>query len=157
MVKKEATVDVELNLGELKQAAQRAAKAAGISLNEFICNALQSRIRQEQDYGRDSHVRHGGKHLMGKSTGYEVTNDGKYYPAPAWTQQFEQLFAERQSIHNLVHAIVAQAQERLVSVEQNIITAKDRLIEDLGLDPSKDWVYYGTGYLEEDKPETKKK
>jgi biotin carboxylase len=151
---KKNTVEITVNLGDLKPAVLRAAKQSGVGVNEFICNAIESRVRCErEDYGRAEFVRHGGKHLMGKRTGYEVTGDGKYYPAPSWTQQFEQLFAERNAIYNLVNTLIAQAQERLVEVEKQIIKTKESLIDDLGLDQAKQWAYYGggRGYLEESK------
>jgi hypothetical protein len=157
--KKEKMVDVTLDLGELKPVIQKAAKARGVSVNEFICNAIESKIRRQESYAQeDSYVRHGGKHLMGKHTGYEVTSDGRYYPAPSWASQFELLFAERQAIYNLINAVVAQAQGQLTEVEKNIVRAKEHLVDDLGLDPTKPWVYYGgeRGYLKERKAEEEK-
>lgn len=145
MSKARKTVEVNLDLGAMKPAIQKAAKASGVSVNEFICNAVESRVRQEKDYHGESFIRHGGKHLAGKHTGYEVTEDGKYYPAPLWVQQFEQLFAERQAIYSLVNSLVTTAQERLVIVEKSLAKAKNDLIDDLGLDQSKNWGYYGGG------------
>lgn len=156
----EPTVDVIVDLGELKAVAQRVAKKSGVGLNEFICNALESRIRQHREYNEpDSFVRHGGKHLTGKHTGYEVTQDGKYYPAPSWTQQFDLLFAERAAVHNLANSLVQQMQERLIAIESSIAKAKGRMVDDLGLDPAKSWVYYGGsyGHLEEEERPKKKR
>ena len=151
MVRKQKTV--EIVLGDLKTVAAKEAKRSGITLNEFICNALESRIRVDQDYSqRKTFVRHGGKHLFGKSTGYEVTEDGRYYPAPLWVRHFEQLFAERGAIYGLVSALQTQAQERLIAVEKSLGELRDRLIEDIGLDPQKEWAYhYGGGkhYMQE--------
>lgn len=151
------TIEINLDLGaNLKKRAAQAARASGITLNEFICNALDSRIRYEKDHEHyESFVRHGGKYLHGKTTGYEITTDGKYYPAPCWKDQFEQLFAERQAIHLLINQVYATAQERLVVVEKQIQQVKARLIDDIGLDPQKEWVYYYDHHLEERKPETK--
>lgn len=141
----EKEVVVNLNLGSaLKASVQKTAKAWGVSENEFICNALESRVRAESEYRHaENFTPHGGKHLVGKSTGYEVTADGKYYPAPLWVSRFEELFAERNAIHSLANSVIATAQERLIQVEKSIIKAKDDLISDLGLDPSKEWAYYG--------------
>lgn len=152
--KKNATVGIDVDLGpDLKAAAVRAARASGVNLNEFICNALESTVRREREYQRDdSYVRHGGKHLMGKHTGYEVTPDGKYYPAPTWVERFDNLFAERQAIHLLINQVYATAQERLVAVEKQIQKAKFDLIDDLGLDPEKKWAYYYAHYMAEEKP-----
>lgn len=150
-MKKEPTVDMVLDLGEFKVIAQREAKKAGVGLNEFICNALESRIRQNREYEPKNYTPHGGKHLMGKHTGYEITKDGRYYPAPSWTQQFDHLFSERSAITFLANSIVAQSQERLVKVEDALLKAKEGLVDDLGLDPAKPWVYHGgeDGYLDE--------
>lgn len=149
----EKHVEVKLNLGRsLKASVQKAARASGVTVNEFICDTVQSAVRRNEDYEyRETFVRHGGKHLMGKHTGYEVTPEGKYYPSPSWVQQFEQLFTEEQAIHSLVNSVVAVAQERLIVVRKRISEAKDSLIDDLGLDKSKSWVFYGASknYLEE--------
>lgn len=113
MAKKPApkTVDVDIDLGALKPIVQKAAKSSGVSVNEYIVNALESSVRRHRDYEHnESYVRHGGKHLAGKTTGYEVTPDGKYYPAPCWKDQFNQLFAERQAIHLLINQVYSTAQ-----------------------------------------------
>src|SRR5688500_14140630 len=96
----EKQVVVDLSLGkELKAAVQKTAKAWGVSVNECICNALESRVRSErEDRHGENFTPHGGKHLYGNLTGYEVTADGTYYPAPVWTERFEQLFAEQAAI-----------------------------------------------------------
>lgn len=153
-MKTKKVIEVPLDLGDLKPLIEKAAKKSGVSVNEFICDALQSRIRQSRDYTPDTFVRHGGKHLFGKHTGYEVTRDGKYYPSPSWREQFDLLFAERTAITNLANAVIEPLRERLVQVEQGLVKAKTGLIDDLGLDPTKDWVYYGgeAGYMEEQKP-----
>lgn len=148
----EEPVDLLLDLGALKPAIKRAAQSSKVSVNEFICNALESHIRREREYeGRENYTPHGGKHLAGKHTGYEVTEDGKYYPAPSWTHQFEQLFAERIAIHNLIQSLVEQSQTRLIEVEKQLGNAKASLVDDLGLDTAKNWAYYGgaSGYLAE--------
>ena len=138
------TVEINLTLDpKLKASLRKAAKEWGVSVNELICNALESRVRQETYRGDEKFVRHGGKHLYGKSTGYEVTADGKYYPAPLWVESFDQLFAERSAIHSLISTLVQTAQMRLVEVEKRIAKAKDDLIDDLGLDVTKQWAYYG--------------
>ena len=149
-----STAVVNIDLGpDLKKKAIKTARASGVNLNEFICNALESRVRHDADYvQREDFVRHGGKHLFGKSSGYEVTPDGKYYPAPCWKNQFEQLFAERQAIHQLINQVYATAQERLIAVEKQIQEVKAGLIEDIGLDPEKDWAYCYDHHLAERKP-----
>lgn len=149
----EKTVEVNLDLGNLKPAVKRAARNAGIGVNEFIVNALEWRIAQDRYNQSENFTPHGGKHLYGKSTGYELTSDGKYYPAPSWTNQFDVLFAERSAAYNLVNYIVAQSESRLRDIERRIQETKKGLIEDLGLDPKKDWAYYGTeNYLIEHEP-----
>lgn len=143
-MKKEATVGLTIDLGALKSQVKRAARADGVTLNEFICNAVESRVRQEKDYGEHDFTPHGGKHLFGKHTGYEVTKDGgKYYPAPTWIDRFEQLFAERAAITNLANSVLQISQERLIEVEKQISKARKELIDDLGLDTEKEWGYYG--------------
>lgn len=142
-MKKEATVDLTIDLGALKSQVKRAARADGVTVNEFICNAVESRVRQEKDYGEHNFTPHGGKHLFGKHTGYEVTKDGKYYPASTWTDRFNQLFAERNAITNLANSVVKISQERLIEVEKQITETQKNLIDDLGLDVEKEWAYYG--------------
>lgn len=146
----EQMVDVELDLGEFASTVKAAAKKSGVGLNEFIVDAIESRIRQSQDFQPHNFTPHGGKHKMGKYSGYEV-KDGKYYPSPSWVERFNLLFAERQSIYNLVNSVIRQSQERLIEVEKAISKAKTDLVKDLGLDPEKDWTYYGGGdrYLTE--------
>lgn len=141
---KAKTVDLVVNLGDLKPALKRAARASGITMNEFVCDALKSTIRREQEYqGRESYVRHGGKHLMGKHTGYEVTAEGNYYPAPSWTEQFELLFAERGAVYNLMNMLVTQSEGRLREIEKRLRQTTKNLVDDLGLDPQEQWAYYG--------------
>jgi hypothetical protein len=148
------TVEVELDLGDLKPLLQKAARQSGVSLNEFITDAVESRVRQaREDFnrGQENFTPHGGKHRYGKYSGYEVTENGRYYPAPMWTEQFEQMFAERAAIVNLVNAVIQTAQERLVTVEKALMQTRNRLVEELGLDPNKNWSYHGEdgGYLQE--------
>jgi hypothetical protein len=143
MTKEKKTVDVMVDLGDLKPVLEKMAKSSGVSLNEFVCDALESKVRRDRDFHNDKMVKHSGKHKSGKHTGYEVTPDGKYYPCPSWVNRFEELFAERSAIIELANEIVRQSQERLVKVAQAITKAKNELIDDLGLDTSKDWAYYG--------------
>lgn len=129
------TVEINLDLDpKLKTAIRKAAKASAMSVNEFICDTLESEVRRNLEYRNgENFVRHGGKHKHGKHTGYEVTDDGRYYPASCWADRFEQLFAERAAIHNLINGLLTTAQERLVLVEKQILKAKTELIDDLGL------------------------
>lgn len=154
MAGKTKPVEVNLHLGDLKEDVQKAAKASGLDMNEFIVNAVQSAVRNRQVRKPDSFVKHGGKHLFGKTTGYEVTEDGRYYPAPSWTSYFDDLFAERGAIEQMANSLVAQLNERLIAVSKSIEKAKRDLIEDLGVDPDKDWGYYGGSkqYLKEMTP-----
>lgn len=157
--KRTTDVDVDIDLGaELGAAVKKHARACGVSVNEFIADTVQWRVRSEAAYDNDRNFTpHGGKHKMGKSTGYEITADGSYYPAPLWAARFAQLFAERTAITNLINHLVTIGQERLIQVEKLIHKAKDELIADVGADPKKDWAYYGgDNCLREVKPETKK-
>lgn len=153
---KESTVEVTLDLGDLKPSVRQAAKAAGVPVNEFIVDAVKWRVGQDYYHERKEFTPHGGKHKMGKSTGYEVTEDGKYYPAPTWTDQFDLLFAERLATYNLVNFIVAESEGRLRDIEKRIQATKKGLIEDLRLDPNKNWVYYYDHYLAEVKQKSAK-
>ncbi len=148
------TVDVDIDLKDLTPLVKKTAKKLGLSVDEFINNAIEDRIRNYQPQEKNF-TPHGGKHLMGKRCGYEVTEDGRYYPAPSWTDHFDNLFAERQSIEQMANSIVAQLSERLIVVNKSIDKAKRDLIEDLGVDPEKDWGYYGGSkrYLKEMIPE----
>lgn len=152
MEKNTKTVEVGVELGaSLKRKAQAAAKDRGLTLEEFLMDTIAAKIRDHEHGSLKNFTPHGGKYLMGKSTGYELTDDGKYYPAKCWTQQFDTLFAERGAITNLVTEIVSQSQDRLIVVEKSIINTKDSLVKDLGLDPTAPWIYYGgeRGYLQE--------
>lgn len=154
---KEPTVDVTLDLGDLKPDLKRAARDAGVPVNEFIVDAIRWRVGQDYYHERKEFTPHGGKHKMGKHCGYEVTEDGKYYPAATWVDQFDLLFAERTATYNLVNFIIAQSEERLKDIEKRIQATKKGLIEDLRLDPNKDWAYYGKdNYLVEQKSESTK-
>jgi hypothetical protein len=158
MAKKEATVDVPLSLGDLAPKVKAAAKASRQSVNDYIVDALQSRVRIEQEYAPKNYTPHGGQHKAGKHTGYEVTKDGKYYPSPGSRAHFEQLFAERGAIYDLMNAVYNHAQERLMAVEKNLQRAKENLIDDWGLDPTKNWAYYGgpDAHMEEVKKQEEK-
>ena len=48
----------------------------------------------------------------------------------------------------LVH--MGHAQERLITVEKAITEVKEKMIDDLGLDPAKPWGYYGDVRLKEE-------
>lgn len=148
------TVEIDIDLKDLKPRVKKMAKKFGLSVDEFINNAIEDRIRSCQPQEKNF-TPHGGKHLMGKRCGYEVTEDGRYYPAPSWTDHFDDLFAERGSIEQMANSIVAQLNERLIAVNKRIGKAKRDLIEDLGVDPDKDWAYYGGSkhYLQEAIPE----
>ena len=148
---KRPMVEITLELGALKPVIQKAAKASGVSMNEFINNAIESKVRRAREYSQgENFTPHGGKRLMGKHSGYEVTKDGKYYPARTWTDRFDLLFAERQATYNLVNAVIAQVNGRLVEIEKQIAKTKVDLVDELGLDATKHWSYYGdNNYLVE--------
>jgi len=148
------TVDIDIDLKDLTPLVKKTAKKLGLSVDEFISNAVEDRIRNYQPQEKNF-TPHGGKHLMGKRCGYEVTEDGKYYPAPSWTDHFDDLFAEKQSIYDMATTINDRLNERLINVNKRIEKTKRDLIEDLGVDPEKDWGYYGGSkrYLKEIVPE----
>lgn len=150
----EETVETDIDLKDMRPRVKKMAKRLGLSVDEFINNAVEDRIRNYQPQEKNF-TPHGGKHLMGKRCGYEVTEDGRYYPAPSWTDHFDDLFAERQSIERMANSLIAQLNERLIAVSKSIEKAKRDLIEDLGVNPDKDWAYYGGSrrYLKEIVPE----
>src|SRR5262245_3804325 len=94
------TVSINVDLGELKPKVAKTARAWGVSVDEFVRDALQYQIQSNQPRS-ENFTPHGGQHRMGKTTGYEVTKDGRYYPAPTWTEHFDNLFAEKVAIYNL--------------------------------------------------------
>lgn len=147
-------IDLDVDLGDLKPLVKKTAKKFGLSVGEFISNAIEDRIRNSQPQEKNF-TPHGGKHLYGKSTGYEVTEDGRYYPAPSWTEGFDDLFAEESAIRKMADTVIAQLNEQLIQVTKRIQERKRNLVEDLGLDPDKDWVYYGgtRRYLQEALPQ----
>lgn len=153
-VKKNETVELNLDLGDLLLEVKKAAQKFGLSADEFVANAIERQIincqPQEKNY-----TPHGGKHLYGKTTGYELTEDGRYYPAPTWADGFDDLFAEESAIRKMADTVIGQLNQQLIEVQKRIDKRKRALVDELGLDPEKDWIYYGGSrrYLQEIKPE----
>jgi len=45
--KAEETISIDIDLGPIKQSAQKAARDCGLSLNGFICNAVESAVMKK--------------------------------------------------------------------------------------------------------------
>lgn len=96
---------------------------------------------------------HGGEHRIGKTgkhgdpgTGYEVTEDGRYYPCPGHVDTFNAAISERNAIYEMLNHVIDHAQAQLAAARLRSDTCRSSLIQEYGLDPTKDWMYYGQPY-----------
>ena len=92
-----------------------------------------------------------GTNRMGKRTGYDLV-DGVYHIAPMYTRQFEELWALRRGIEDMLAIVIKHAAKDLEPINKAYTKLWCNLADDIGLVlgvPGKEWNYYTDGTIKQ--------